>query len=73
MFPQRKIDFQTELEATTVSVTLEREIIIWSIYIPLPFYLNFQHVENLLKQLPSPYIVSVDFNGHNVLWGRSKQ
>ena len=56
-FPQRKIDLQTELQATAVSVTLDREITICSVYIPPSFSLNSQHLDNLLQQLPSPYIL----------------
>ena len=26
-------------------------------------------MDNLLQQLPSPYILLGDFNGHNILWG----
>ena len=54
--PQRKIDLQTELQATAVSVTLDREITICSVYIPPSFSLNSQHLDNLLQQLPSPYL-----------------
>ena len=68
-FPQRKIDLQTELQATAVSVTLDREITICSVYIPPSFSLNSQHLDNLLQQLPSPYDLLGDFNGHNILWG----
>ena len=68
-FPQRKIDLQTELQATAISVTLDREITICSVYIPPSFALNSQHLDNLLQQLPSPYILLGDFNGHNILWG----
>ena len=68
-FPQRKIDLQTELQATAVSITLEREITKSSVYIPPSFSLNSQHLDNLLQQLPSPYILLGDFNGHNILWG----
>ena len=68
-FPQRKIDLQTELQATAISVTLDREITICSVYIPPSFSLNSQHLDNLLQQLPSPYILLGDFNGHNILWG----
>ena len=64
-FPQRKIDLQTKLQATAVSVTLDREITICSVYIPPSFSLNSQHLDNLLQQLPSPYILLCDFNGHN--------
>ena len=68
-FPQRKIDLQTELQVTAISVTLDREITICSVYIPPSFSLNSQHLDNLLQQLPTPYIVLGDFNGHNILWG----
>ena len=68
-FPQRKIGLQTELQATDVSVTLDREITICSVYIPPSFSLNYGHFDNLLQQLPSLYILIGDFNGHNILWG----
>ena len=48
IFPQRKIDLQTELQATAVSVTLDKEITICSVYIPLSFSVNSQHLDSLL-------------------------
>ena len=42
---------------------------ICSVYIPPSFPLYSQHLDNLLQQLPSPYILLGDFNGHNILWG----
>ena len=45
-FPQRKIDLKTELQATAISVTLDREITICSVYIPPSFSLNSQHLDN---------------------------
>ena len=65
-FPQRKIDLQAELHATVV--TLDREITICFVNIPQSFSLNSQHLDNLLPQLPSPYIIFGDFTGHNILW-----
>ena len=56
-FPQRKIDLQTELQATAISVTLDRGITICSVYIPPSFSLKSKHLDNLLQQLPSPYIL----------------
>ena len=40
----------------------------FSIY-PPSFSLNSQHLDSLLQQLPSPYNILGDFNGHNILWG----
>ena len=51
-FPQRKIDLQTELQATAVSVTLDKEIPICSVYIPPPFSLNSQHLGVVKTMIP---------------------
>ena len=67
--PQRNIVLTKELQATAVSVTLDKELTICSIYIPPPFALKTEHLDSLLKQLPSPYLLLGDFNGHNILWG----
>ena len=52
--PQREIKLKTDLQAVAVSVTLDKEITLCSIYIP---------------PSPSLFILLGDFNGHNVLWG----
>ena len=69
---QRKIDLQLELQATAVYVTLDREITICSVYIPPSFFLNSQHLDNLLQQLPSPFNILGDFNGHKMFSGMVK-
>ena len=71
-YPQRKIKLSTDLQAVAVSVSLEKEITICSLYIPPNFTLHSQHLNSLLEQLPSPYLLVGDFNGHNMLWGCSK-
>ena len=68
-FPQRKVDLQSEQQATAVSVTLDRVITICSVYIPPHFSLISKHLDNLLQQLPSPYITLGELNGHNILSG----
>ena len=39
------------------------------VYISRPFSLKYQHLDNLMQQLPSLYIILGDFNGHNILCG----
>ena len=68
-FPQGGIDLQTQLRAAAVSVTLDREVAMCSVYVPPSFSLNSQHLDGLLQQLPSPYIMLGDFGGRSVLWG----
>ena len=67
--PQRGIKLKTDLQAVAVSVTLEKEITLCSIYIPPSFAIRPTHLNSLLQQLPSPFMLLGDFNGHNVLWG----
>ena len=67
--PQRQIKLKTDLQVLAVSVTLEKEVTFCSVYI-LPFHpLRSDQLSSLLQQLPSPYMLVGDFNGHNVLWG----
>ena len=66
---QREIKLKTDLQAIAVSVTLEKEITLCSVYIPPFFALRSEHLNSLLQHLPSPYMLLGDFNGHNVPWG----
>ena len=34
--------------------------------------MKIEHLDSLLKQLPSPYLLLGDFNGHNILWGNKE-
>ena len=67
--PQREINLKTDLQAVAVSITLEKGITLCSVYIPPSFSLRSEHLNLLLQQLPSPYMLLGNFNGHNVLWG----
>ena len=65
--PQREIKLKTDLQAVAVSVKLEKEITLCSVYIPPSFSLKSEHLNPLLQQLPSPYMLLGDFIGHNDL------
>ena len=66
--PQREIKLSTDLQAVAVSVSLDKEITICSVYIPPNYALQSKQLDSLLQQLPSPYLLVGDFNGHNLLW-----
>ena len=70
--PHRYIELNTELQATAVSVSLNKEITICSVYIPPSFSLKYEHLIALIQQLPAPYLLLGDFNGHNILWGNKE-
>jgi hypothetical protein len=67
-----EIKLATNLQATAVCISLHKTITLCSIYIPPQYKLELQELSNLLNQLPSPYIIMGDFNGHNPLWGSDK-
>ena len=67
--PQSKIHLNTQLQAIAVKVTLHRTINICSIYIPPHDAINESEINNILQQLPTPFILLGDFNSHNTMWG----
>ena len=66
---QSHIPLNTNLQAVAVSITLHRVITLSSIYIPPSSRLSAKDLDDLVPQLPSPFILLGDFNGHNILWG----
>jgi len=69
--PHSKIHLQTPLQALAVRVTLFRPITVCSVYIPPNFNLQAAELDNLLAQLPAPFLIMGDFNAHSPLWGCS--
>ena len=59
----------THLHAIVVSVTLHRTISICSIYIPPRAKIEQNDLDEIINQLPTPYLLLGDFNGHNVIRG----
>ena len=64
------INLNTRFQAVAVSVKLQKRITICSIYIPPGANNDFRKrdLENLIDQLPKPYMLLGDFNAHNTLW-----
>ena len=60
--PQSKIHLNTQLQAIAVKVTLHRRNNICSIYIPPHDAINESEINNILQQLPAPFILLGDFN-----------
>ena len=67
--PQSAIHLNTTLQAVAVSATLHKTITLCSIYIPPNDPINENEIDNLLLQLPKPFILMGDFNSHNNIWG----
>ena len=67
--PHRPININSNLQAIAVNVTLSKPITICSIYLPPHDNFSKQDLENLINQLPRPFILLGDFNSHSKLWG----
>ena len=54
-----------------VKVTAHKTITLCSVYLPPCDHFNFipKDLHDVIDQLPSPFILIGDFNGHHTLWG----
>ena len=66
-----EIHLQTNLQAVAVQVHLKRTYTICSLYLPpnRPDQNLKQDLDDLLDQLPQPFMVLGDFNGRHPMWG----
>ena len=69
--PHSKINLNSELQAVAIRVTLHKVMTICSVYLPPNSNIHKSTLNDLVEQLPTPYIIVGDFNGHNPLWGCS--
>lgn len=69
--PHTELKLNTPLQATAIQITIQKQITLCSIYLPPKSNLNQKDLDNLMTQLPSPYLILGDFNAHNRLWGCS--
>ena len=69
--PHSHFDLNTNLQAVAVNVTLSKKVTICSIYLPPSDTLSKHSLVNLIDQLPHPFMLVGDFNGHSKVWGSS--
>jgi endonuclease/exonuclease/phosphatase family metal-dependent hydrolase len=59
------VNLNTDLQAVAVRITLDKTITLCSVYIPPNSSLSLTQLKHLDDQLPTPFIIMGDFNGHN--------
>ena len=69
--PHSQVTLDTPLQAVAVRVTLHKTITVCSVYLPPNVNVTSDALDNLIKQLPEPFILLGDLNGHSPLWGCS--
>ena len=60
---------QIHLQAVAVSLSMYTNITLCSVYIPPSYARGNRELDNLLEQLPSPFILLGDMNARNTNWG----
>lgn len=66
--PVHQISLNTNLQAVAVSLMIGKRVNICSLYLPPSENIPRQEIENLIKQLPKPFLLLGDFNAHSRLW-----
>lgn len=65
------INLDTDLEAVAATVNSTNKLSICNLYLPGSKEITKGDLDHLISQLPIPFIILGDLNGHNQLW-RSK-
>ena len=61
----------TDLQAVAVRCHLNALYSVCSLYLPPPLNITTADLENLISQLPAPFLLLGDFNARSPLWGDS--
>ncbi|GBN02577.1 putative RNA-directed DNA polymerase from transposon X-element [Araneus ventricosus] len=69
LYPSTPLSLHTSLQAVAVQVHTRALVTVCCIYLPPHDALNQQQLNNLVDQLPKPFLLLGDFNGHSTLWG----
>ena len=63
------VQINSPFQVVALKTILGKAITICSIYLPGAVGFTYNNLQNLIDQLPSPFIILGDFNAHNPLWG----
>ena len=63
------ITITTNLQAFAVRFIIGKQMTVCSIYLPPDLQTNVDEIQDLVDQLPAPFLLLGDFNAHNPLWG----
>ena len=68
----QEIAITSNLEVVATKVMLPTNLYICNIYLPNSQHLDEVKLTRIFSQLPKPFIITGDFNSHNILWGSHK-
>ena len=68
-----ELTLNSPLHAVAATITLDKTFTICSIYLTPGETITKLNLENLLDQLPRPFLLLGDFNAHSPMWGDSRR
>ena len=63
-----RINLQTTLQAVAVSTKIRKRVTICSLYLPPGENVSKEQLQNLIDQLPKPFLLLGDMNAHHTMW-----
>ncbi|GBM14721.1 hypothetical protein AVEN_130589-1, partial [Araneus ventricosus] len=69
LYPSTPLTLHTTLQAVAVQVHTRALVTVCCIYLPPHDVITQQQLNNLVDQVPKPFLLLGDFNGHSALWG----
>ncbi|GFW95663.1 hypothetical protein TNCV_18941 [Trichonephila clavipes] len=69
LFPSNVVTLHTSLQAVAVRIHVHSLVTVCCVYLPPNDVVPQVDLNHLVSQLPAPFILLVDFNGHSPLWG----
>ncbi|GBO29232.1 putative RNA-directed DNA polymerase from transposon X-element [Araneus ventricosus] len=69
LYPSTTLNLHTSLQAVAVQVHFRTLVTVCCIYLPPSDIISQDDLNILVDQLPAPFILLGDFNGHSTLWG----
>ncbi|GBL75189.1 hypothetical protein AVEN_194431-1 [Araneus ventricosus] len=69
LYPSTPLTLHTSLQAVAVQVHARTLVTVCSVYLSPYDGISQQHLDTLVDQLATPFILLCDFNGHSTLWG----
>ena len=67
--PHHVVNLETTPQAVAVNISFNKTITLWSIYLPPSLPIDIKKLDQLIDQLPKPFILMGDFSFHHTLWG----
>ncbi|GFW99908.1 putative RNA-directed DNA polymerase from transposon X-element [Trichonephila clavipes] len=69
LYPSKVVTLHTSLQAVAVRIHIHSLVTVCCAYLPPNDLVSQVDLNQLVAQLPAPFILLGDFNGHSPLWG----